>query len=449
MSFEIPLTQQALILQADRTLAVVAVPVPKPGPGQILVQVTVGAQNPTDWKALKDGRVNPGYGLGHDFAGRVVLLGEGVTNVAVGERVAGFVLPSRSNTMGAFREYTVVGAHPLLKIPDVVHDEEAATLPVASTTAALGLRHIADFPRSAPLDHTILVWGGSSSVGLYAIQLARTINLRVIATASPHNHALVRAHGADVVIDYHAPDVVEQVVRATGRRGGVDYVFDAISEDESVEPASRCLKRDGPRKAAVVLVPHEKQRDPSVEYHLVIAPSLLGGQTNLGSIFIPNDERNLRFANEFYALAADWLREGRLKANPYTVRPGGLTAIQEGLKLMQDGKVMYLRDILKPRARIDPSPQFIHPCRGIQKIWGTGLLDPTDRPIDRLTSSIIIIIIIIIIISRRICHSTAFDVHSSSIIASVTVSVEFGNQISIKGLALSRVNTIIGVVFIR
>ncbi|KAA1476181.1 GroES-like protein [Dentipellis sp. KUC8613] len=335
---QLPKAQKAAIVQKDLTIAVETISVALPGAGQVLVKINVAAQNPVDWKSIEWQEINPGMGTGCDFAGIVAAIGDGVTNVAVGERVAGWVVASAGKTT-AFREYTLVDARPLYKIPDNVTDEEASTIPLAIATAAIGLRRLTNYPQSAPYNRYVLVWGGSSSVGLFAIQLAHLTSFKVITTASPKNHDLVRKYGADVAIDYHAPDSIEQVIKATGKQGGVDYVFDTISEGSSVELSVKALRPSGPRKICVILPLNTEELDPSVEYAAVTCASILGMDLTLFGHHFPRDERNYQFGIEFTEQVAGWLRDGRLKGNPYTVLPGGLSGIQDGLAFMKSGKV--------------------------------------------------------------------------------------------------------------
>ncbi|KAA1479340.1 GroES-like protein [Dentipellis sp. KUC8613] len=335
---QVPKTQKAAIVQKDLTISVESVPVASPGAGEVLVKINAAAQNPTDWKSIEWGTIKPGSGTGCDFAGVVVEIGEGVTNVSVGDRVAGFVVASLGIT-SSFREYTVAAAHPLYKIPDNVTDKEAATLPLALATAAIGMRRLTDYPQGAPYNRYVLVWGGASSVGLYAIQLAHLSSYKVIATASPKNHELVKQHGADVVIDYHAPDVVEQIINATGKQDGVDYVYDAISEGNSMELSVKALRPNGPRKIGVVLPQKEDGLDPSVEFIAIACASILGIELFCLGHYHLRDERDYQFGIEFAEQISGWLRDGRFKGNRYTVCPGGLAGVQDGLAFMKSGKV--------------------------------------------------------------------------------------------------------------
>ncbi|TFY81970.1 hypothetical protein EWM64_g2051, partial [Hericium alpestre] len=311
---------------------------------RVLVQITVAAQNPTDWKSIDWGRIQPGQSPGCDFAGRVVALGEGVTAVKIGERVAGWNLPGGGpkQRSSAFREYTVVPWHHLTKIPANTSDEEAATIPLAAATAALGLRYLSNFPQPAPLNKWFL--SAPASVGLYAIQLAHIQGYKVVVTASPKNHELVKSYGADVAVDYHASDVVEQIVRATGQ-GGVDHAYDAISEGNSTALAIQALKQLGPRSVAVVLPVEDT--DSTAEVYMVFCMGLLGYPIDTFGMYIPHDERVYQFGLDFRELVSAWLYEGRFKGNPHTVLPGGLNAIPGGLAFMKEGKVSGTKLVYK------------------------------------------------------------------------------------------------------
>jgi len=105
---------------------------------------------------------------------------------------------------------------------------------------------------------------------MYVCQLASISGLRVIATASPRNFDVVKSFGASSVVDYHASDVVQQIIKEAGP-GGVDYAFDAISFGDSVRITNEVLlaKAGGLRKAAVVLPIPPPSLSPLVEYHSV------------------------------------------------------------------------------------------------------------------------------------------------------------------------------------
>ena len=139
-------------------------------------------------------------------------------------------------------------------IPDSLSYEQAVVLPLAISTAAAGLyQH--DYlnlplPPSTTKQNnnkTVLIWGGSSSVGATAVQLATASGLRVITTASSSNFEFVRSLGAAAVFDYKSASVVEDTVSEI-KKGGSEFVgvYDAIGEvEKSVAPLAGVLKQLG------------------------------------------------------------------------------------------------------------------------------------------------------------------------------------------------------------
>lgn len=162
--------------------------------------------------------------LGTDVAGEVVEVGKGVTRFKIGDRVVGHAigLDKRVNraSEGGFQEYTVLRLDLTSAIPGSISYESACVLPLALSTAACGLfmkDHLAlPFPSTSPRPSgkTILVWGGSTSVGCNAIQLARAVGCEVIATSSPKNHDYLRKLGATEVFDYNSPTAVRDIQAA-------------------------------------------------------------------------------------------------------------------------------------------------------------------------------------------------------------------------------------------
>ena len=203
------------------TLKVRPAPYSSPGPDQIVVRNRAIAVNPLD--RIKQSTGNLMYRwlpypsvLGEDVAGEVVEVGSNVTRFRVGDRVLAYAVGMEKNrnhaAEGGFQLFTVVQSQLAAALPDNLSFADGVVLPLAISTAAsalfqrdqLSLRH--PVPRvSAPASsagQSVLVWGGSTSVGLNAIQLAVAAGYRVVATASPHNHDLLRSLGASDVFDY-------------------------------------------------------------------------------------------------------------------------------------------------------------------------------------------------------------------------------------------------------
>lgn len=208
-------------------------PYTPPGDDQIVVRNHAVAINPLDWIIQVAGNLayrwlNYPAVLGSDVAGEVVEVGKAVTRFRAGDRVLGHAVgtdkDSNSAAEGGFQLYTVVLERMASPIPDSLPFEDAAVLPLATSTAAvglfqadqMGLRHpSAD---AGPTGQTVLVWGGSTSVGSNAIQLATAAGYEVITTASPRNFEYVKSLGATQVFDYNSPSVVSDIIAAFEHR---------------------------------------------------------------------------------------------------------------------------------------------------------------------------------------------------------------------------------------
>jgi NADPH:quinone reductase-like Zn-dependent oxidoreductase len=203
-------------------------PYTSPAASEIVVKNGAVAINIVDWVLQAMGPdlfnwITYPQILGNDLAGEVVEVGSGVTRFKPGDRVVAHAINLLNNkaSEGAFQLYTVVPDFMAAPIPDSISYEAASVLPLGISTAACGLYqkdHLAlGFPTEPAAPSTgkaLLVWGGASSVGLTAVQLARASGYDVIAVASPKNFDLLKKLGASQVFDYHDADIVPQLVAA-------------------------------------------------------------------------------------------------------------------------------------------------------------------------------------------------------------------------------------------
>lgn len=216
-----------------------ATPVARPKANEIVVRNRAVAVNPNDWLIQPiGGLVYPWlkypFILGTDVAGTVQEVGADVTRFKVGDRILGNAVggdKSRNDPAeGAFQDLTVLLEHMAAPIPDDMDFEEAAVLPLGASTAACGLfqkDHLAlQFPSAEPklTGKTVLVWGGSTSVGSNAIQLAVAAGYEVITTASPKNFDYVRDLGAALVFDHASNTAVEEIITAFEGRSGAGAI---------------------------------------------------------------------------------------------------------------------------------------------------------------------------------------------------------------------------------
>jgi NADPH:quinone reductase-like Zn-dependent oxidoreductase len=204
-------------------------PSPLPGAGEIVVRTRAIGLNPVDaLPGLARRVVYPWLRypavLGTDVAGDVVQVGAGVRRFRLGDRVVGLATGQErfrnSAAHGAFQRFVVLAADLATPVPDGIPLTDAVALPLALTTAAAGLFEPDQLGLPLPTSEvveqhaTVMVWGGSTSVGSNAIQLARNGGYRVLATASPRNADRARDLGAAEVFDYRDPSAVAEIVRA-------------------------------------------------------------------------------------------------------------------------------------------------------------------------------------------------------------------------------------------
>jgi NADPH:quinone reductase-like Zn-dependent oxidoreductase len=196
-------------------LRVETVPRPQPGEGQVLVRVHSAGVNPIDWK-IRAGHLQAFMPLelphtpGFDLSGTVAEVGAGVSEFAPGAEVFG-------RGTGTYAEYALAPEATLAPKPGSVSFDQAATLAVGGVTAWAGLFEAAKLEAGQRL----LVHGGAGGVGSFAVQLGHWKGAHVVGTASVRNLDVMRALGADEVIDYAAARF-EDVLH------DLDVVFDTV-----------------------------------------------------------------------------------------------------------------------------------------------------------------------------------------------------------------------------
>ncbi len=203
-------------------------PRPEPGPGQIRVRVMASATNPVEAKLRASGTwagISLPAVIGYDAAGVVDAPGPGVTDLAIGDEVY-FTPEIFGNPHGTHAEFTVVAAAIVARKPANLDFVQAAAIPLAGGSAYEAVvRRLA-----VRLGETVLIHGGAGGVGSFAIQIAKAVGARVLATAGPKNQDLLRQLGADVPIDYSRQSFAEVVAQETGGQG-VDATFDTVGGD--------------------------------------------------------------------------------------------------------------------------------------------------------------------------------------------------------------------------
>ena len=239
-------------------LCIETVPACRPGPGEVLVDVRAFAPGFPDMlmvQGLYQLRPALPFTPCAEFAGQVRAIGPDVVDFAVGDGVMGSV------RFGAAAEQVVVPAAQCYRLPADYDFPLGAAFSVGYQTA-----YVALVPRGhLQADETVLVLGAAGGVGLAAVDLAKHLGARVIALASgAEKLALLRARGADHVIDYAMGSFRAAVKELTGGRG-VDVVFDPVGGD-SFDESLRCIAPFG----RVLVIGFASGRIPSVAVNHVL-----------------------------------------------------------------------------------------------------------------------------------------------------------------------------------
>lgn len=210
---------------------------PHPGPYEVLVRVGAASVHPGDNFVMSGepyivrlvfGLRRPRHAIpGMDLAGVVAAVGQDVAALRPGAKVFGWC------TAGALAEYVCVPANNLVPTPANVSVTHAATVPTSAMTALQALRDIANVRPG----QTVLVTGASGGVGSFAVQIAKALGAEVTAVCSTPNAGLVRALGADHVVDYTETDF-----SGTGKR--YDVILDNV-EAQPLAAARRALTPTG------------------------------------------------------------------------------------------------------------------------------------------------------------------------------------------------------------
>ncbi len=203
------------------TLVVEDLPEPLPKAGEVLVDIEAAGVNFPDVLIIQNKyqfKPELPFTPGNELAGTVRAVGDGVTELKVGDRVFGYV------PHGAFAQQIVAPASALIRMADTMDFDTAAAL-----TLTYGTSHHAVVDRALlQAGETMLVLGAAGGVGLAAIEIGKALGAKVIAAASTDEKlAVCREHGADETINYSTEDLREGIKRCTGGKGP-DVIYDPV-----------------------------------------------------------------------------------------------------------------------------------------------------------------------------------------------------------------------------
>ena len=311
---------------------------PTPGPDDLLIEVKSIALNPIDYYQRDHGFPPLDHYptiLGSDVGGTVLSAGSSVPSDAPkpGTRVAAAApcfftkgLPD----YGAFQTRVLVPAANVVPLPPKISFNEASLLPMAVVTAWSGWYSIGlprDTAYTAADKKGMLVWGGASSIGSGAVQVAKSMGFYVYVTASEKHHKYLKGLGASKVFDYKSEHVVENIVKAAKADGvTIQTGFDAVGQVKSCLEILKEFKGKGTAKLATAVPPSEDTpKEEGVEVKFVSAPA---------------DEKER--TDHLHFVFGVWLKE-KLEKGEFVPSPkvqvveGGLESINKGLDELKKG----------------------------------------------------------------------------------------------------------------
>jgi NADPH:quinone reductase-like Zn-dependent oxidoreductase len=333
-----PTHQAALLPQAGSPLSVEQRNTPEPGPDEILIEVKAVALNPVDYYQRDYGMppvpIFPAV-VGSDTAGIVAKVGSNVTSgPAPGIRVIALATSfyeAGSPDHGAFQKYVLAPYPGVVPLPDELSFEQGAIFPLGVMTALTAWTSIGiplETKYTASDKQAVLIWGGASSVGSYAIQSAKTLGFTVYATASTKHHEYLKKLGAHAVFDYKNSDVVDKIVAAV-KKDGLTLTTAHCVVNESLQPTLDVLKQTkGEAAAKVAHSPLLPEGHPTLE------------NTEIVFNFPPMD-KSIR-DQHIYKCLNGWLHEG-LKSGSVVPSPaiqveeGGLEGVNAALDKLRAG----------------------------------------------------------------------------------------------------------------
>lgn len=240
-------------------------------------------------------------------------------------------------------------AHLVIKIPDHLSFEQAATLGVGVLTTGQTLYQLLDLPLpSAPASESspfILIGGGSTGTAVLGIQYAKLSGLRVIATASPYNFGYLQSLGVDVLLDYHESN--EELVRKIKAVAGenLTLAWDCCPNEKfpQVAALSMSTTQKGIYATVSPLTPADflREMNPMVETKYQLAYTASGMTFTRGDHTFPASEKDADFARRFFELSAQLLLEGKIQPTRPTINKygQGLEGVMVGLDELYQGRV--------------------------------------------------------------------------------------------------------------
>jgi NADPH2:quinone reductase len=304
------------------TLSLGELPAPQPRAGEVLVKVRATAVNFVDllviggkYQFLPERPFAPGKGP----AGVVVATGEGVTSLNIGDRVLAMA------EQGGYGEMVAISENQCYRLPESMSFTDAASMSLSYDTAWFALRERARYKAG----DVVLILGASGAVGFAALQLAKAMGAKVLAgISSPEKAEMVRAGGADAIIDLSVADLRDnlrqQVHDANGGKGA-DIVIDMLGGD-IFDAALRAMAWRG----RLVVVGFAAGRIPSVKANYLLVKNI-----EVSGLQVSDYRKKMpQMMVECFAEVFSLYEAGKVRPIPGVTLP--LEDFAKGLKMVRD-----------------------------------------------------------------------------------------------------------------
>ncbi|MGF1753549.1 NADP-dependent oxidoreductase [Vibrio makurazakiensis] len=269
-SMNLPKSMKAAVIKnwgSSSEFEIADLSVPAIGPTDVLVKVAYSGLNPADWKIraghLKAHMAEKSFPLaiGLDAAGTVVEVGESVTGISIGDRVASGSNLFEQGKHGSYAQYLSVAQSHVTKLPESVDFKTAASLPIAALTAWQALFSQDKGQLTSAEGKKVLINGASGGVGSFAVQLAKWQGAEVATTCSGRNIDYVTQLGSDLAIDYQTQNISRSILEWAPE--GLDLIIDVVSGNSIDDPIS--LLKPGGKLVSIATITEDGDINASIQ----------------------------------------------------------------------------------------------------------------------------------------------------------------------------------------
>ncbi|GKZ27643.1 hypothetical protein AbraIFM66951_001744 [Aspergillus brasiliensis] len=324
--------------------------IPTPQPGQLLIRVVAAGLNPKDWKLPLFFLGNaPPSNQGDDISGYVEAVGEGVAGFKKGDRVA--TLHQMFTPHGGYAEYAIAWAYTTFHIPESTDFEEAATIPLAAATAALSLYQCLKLPlpwnpQTPETPLPLVVYGGSTAVGSFALKLAKLSNIHplivIAGKGSSYVETLIDPAKGDVIIDYRnkGTATIESEINVAAKGADIHHALDAVADNGTYNTIAATLAAPG--RIAAVWPPKDDAKIPA---GVVLEGVMVGSlHADPPATKIIEDRE---FGAAFFAFLGRGLAGGWFSGHPVEVKAGGLNGLEAALNDLKSGLASAVKYVVR------------------------------------------------------------------------------------------------------